>query len=92
MEDPLSSYSALLIHCCWKVPSAERMLAPIQEENLRSSAEAVRILGLKAEGMSVSASQYRRLERPDRLEPPPVRTPAGEGGERARARVRRVSV
>jgi hypothetical protein len=49
------------------------MLAPIQEENRLSCGEAVRILGLKAAGIRVSVSQYRRWESPDSKEPPPVR-------------------
>ena len=75
-QGPNSSYSALLIHSCWKVPREARMLAPIQEEKRRSRGVAVRMRGLKAEGMSVSVSQYRRLDSPERLEPPPVRMTA----------------
>ena len=44
--------------------------------------EAVRIRGLNAAGTSVNVSQYKRLDNPDRREPPPVRMTAigREGG------------
>merc|ERR1712046_278461 len=36
MVGPLSSYSPLLIHICWKVLKEERIEPPIQTEYLRS--------------------------------------------------------
>jgi hypothetical protein len=58
------------------------MLPPIQEENFLSRGVAVRILGLKAAGIRVRDSQYRRLDRPDSREPPPVSRTARRGGDK----------
>jgi hypothetical protein len=81
---PISLYSALDTHISWKVPRDARMEPPIHAENSRSISDAVRILGLNAAGTRVSVSQYKRLDRPDRREPPPVRTTGN--GERGRGR------
>ena len=54
---PCSSYSALLTHSCWNVPSDAKMEPPIHAENSRSSLLAVTMRGLKAAGMRVRVSQ-----------------------------------
>ena len=43
MEDPVSSYSCLEIHICWKVDSEAKIDPPIHTEYLRSGGAMILI-------------------------------------------------
>jgi len=61
---PYSSYSALLIHICWKDPKLVKMEAPIHEANWRSTDLAQTIRHLAALGNLLDNSSDNRCSRP----------------------------
>merc|ERR1711874_954006 len=62
MDGPLSSYSCLEIHICWKVESDERIEPPIHTEYLRSG--GAMILTFIEAGASAVSSFERRSAMP----------------------------
>merc|ERR1711998_194883 len=72
MDGPDSSYSALLIHICWKVDRDARMDPPIQTEYLRSGGATTLIF--MVDGARAWISLVRRSEMPANMVVPPERT------------------
>merc|ERR1719472_515673 len=69
---PLSSYSVLEIHICWKVESDDRMLPPIQTEYLRSGGAITLIF--MVDGARAVSSFVMRSPMPANIVVPPERT------------------
>lgn len=69
MDGPLSSYSCLEIHICWKVDSEAKMEPPIQTEYLRSG--GAMILTFMDEGARAVISFCIRSEIPGYMVVPP---------------------
>merc|ERR1719183_1617667 len=69
MPGPDSSYSALVIHICWKVLNEERMEPPIQTEYLRSGGAI--ILTSMVEGAKFTSSCSSLSTMPSNIVLPP---------------------
>jgi hypothetical protein len=72
MDGPLSSYSCLLIHICWKVDREAKMEPPIQTEYLRSG--GAMILIFMVDGAKAVISFYIRSAIPGYMVVPPDKT------------------
>lgn len=66
MDGPLSSYSLLAIHICWKVDREARMEPPIQTEYLRSGGATTLIF--MAEGARAVISLLILSAMPEEME------------------------
>merc|ERR1719215_925187 len=72
MVGPLSSYSPLEIHICWKVLSDERMEPPIHTEYFRSGGATTLIF--MVEGAKAVNSLVMRSPMPSNIVEPPLST------------------
>merc|ERR1740121_3017975 len=72
MVGPLSSYSPLLIHICWKVLKEERIDPPIHTEYLRSGGATTLIFIV--DGASAVSSLVMRSPMPGNMVVPPEST------------------